>query len=100
VLAVAILCAHAVMRHGEEAQTIRRCMDNPGPFQIWMERDGCTTHNLVKLPDGRTGDKIQVKGEDGLQYEVTDYVPKCGILCKIENWLNDTKRAKRIWRAN
>ena len=100
VLAAVVLGAHAVMRHGDEALAIRKCMDNPGPFQVWLEKDGCVTHNLVKLPTGKVGDQIQIKGQDGNQYEVTAYVPKCGILCKIENWLNETKGARRIWRAN
>jgi hypothetical protein len=102
-LAACVMCAaiilgvHAIERHGSDAVAIRKCMDDRGPFQKWLERDGCATHNLVKLDDGRVGDQITVKGEDGRTYEVTSYVPKCGILCQIENWLNQTKGAKRIW---
>ena len=90
--ALVYLCAHAIEKHGDDARTVRQCMNDQGPFAVWLQRDGCS-HNLVKLPDGRTGDQIQIKGEDGRVHEVTSLIPRKGILEKIENnWRQQNRR--------
>ena len=48
---------HADYKH-PEAEIIRKCYDNGDTFEVWMEPDKGTFHCLVKLPDGRTGDRI------------------------------------------
>ena len=46
---------HAVMRHGDDAVSIRRCLDKSGPQQVWLSRDKSTWYLLCQLPDTRWG---------------------------------------------
>jgi hypothetical protein len=70
-------------------------MDERVPLAIWQQPDG-RCHNLVELPGGRIGDQITTVGKDGRTYELTSFVPRCGILCKIEQWLTRSKGAVKI----
>jgi hypothetical protein len=88
-----VLCAaviygiHALEQHGADAQAVRRCMDERGPLAIWQQPDGCTTHNLVTLDDGRTGDQIRIEAQNGKEYEKTSFIPRNGNLERIIEWL-------------
>ena len=102
-LLAVILCAaviygiHALKQHGMDAQTVRNCMDDPNNIlEIWKQPDG-RCHNLVKLDGERkVGDMVTEKGADGRTYEITSLIPKCGILCQIEEWLKG-KGYQQIW---
>lgn len=95
--AAVILGVHALEQHGSDAQAVRRCMDERGPFAIWAEKDGCTIHNLVNLEGERkVGDQIRIVAQDGKEYEKTSFIPRNGVLEKIERWLSG-KGAVRIF---
>ena len=98
VAGVVVLSDHAVIQHGSDAETVRRCLDKNGVIQIWTEKDGCTTHNLTPLDGQRkVGDQVRITGMDGQVYEKTSFIPRCGVLCKIEQWLQG-KGAVQTWQ--
>lgn len=71
--AVIIVQAHAVQRHGADAEAIRKCLDNKGPQQLWRARDGATFYRLCQLDDGRWGLQSIVK-EGEVWYEKTAFI--------------------------
>ena len=91
VAAVAVLPqVHAELRHGSDALSIRQCLDQRGPQQVWRSNDRTTFYRLCQLDDGRWGlqaaiwDKVLdrlvektafVKGE-GSWSELTQYLAK------------------------
>ena len=102
-LLAVILCAaviygiHALQQHGMDAQAVRKCMNDPSNLlAVWRQPDG-RCHNLVKLDGEReVGDMVTAEGKDGQTYEITSLIPKCGILCQIEKWL-EGKGYQQIW---
>ena len=92
-----ILCAHA-LKHGEDAQIVRQCAADPqNLLSQWSDPNTQCTHNIVKLPGHQreAGDQIRTT-KDGQDLEVTSFIPRCGVLCKIEEWLSG-KGAVKVW---
>jgi putative hemolysin len=87
--------AHAVTKHGTDADAVRECMENDGPMQVWVKPDG-RVMNICKLPDGRFG----VMVTDGTR-EITSFIYRAGkgcktILAQVENYLRNMG-AQRIY---
>lgn len=64
---------HAVQRHGADAEAIRKCLDENGPFQVWRTLDGETFYRLCQLDDGRWGLQAITK-EGSTWYEKTAFI--------------------------
>lgn len=78
---------HALENHStSEVIAIRKCVQNQGPFMQFRERDKITFHLLCRLDDGRIGDQIVEKTENGL-VEKTSFIPQDGTLNSIIKWL-------------
>lgn len=89
--AACVYGTHAVIRHGEEAEAVRKCLENNDPLQTWVKPDGRVIY-ICRLPDGRFG--VQVR--DGIR-EITSYIKnKMSRLNQVEAWLHNI-RAERIW---
>jgi hypothetical protein len=80
ILAAALLAAasvvvhsHAVSRHGADAEAIRKCLDNNGPYQTWRSFDGDTFYRLCRLEDERWGLQAITK-EAGEWHEKTAFI--------------------------
>jgi len=71
--AVVVVQSHAVKRHGSEAEAIRKCLDNNGPFQIWRALDGETFYRLCQLDDEQWGLQAITK-EGNTWYEKTAFI--------------------------
>ncbi len=50
-----VVHAHAVQRHGAEAEAIRACLDQNGPYQHWRAFDRETFYRICQLEDGKWG---------------------------------------------
>jgi hypothetical protein len=83
---VVVVQSHAVQRHGEEAEAIRKCLDNNGPFQIWRAFDGETFYRLCQLDDERWGLQAIVK-EGKTWVEKTAFVRGDGSWKALMNYL-------------
>lgn len=80
-----IVGQHATAKHGDEAESIRKCLSNNGPYQVWRDRTG-DLYKLCKLADGRWG--AQIIAKDGAEYyEKTAYVKGDGAWNTIMRWL-------------
>ena len=80
-----ILSAHAFERHGEEAVSIRRCLDNNGPVMVYKHKSESAWYLLCHLNDGRFG--IQAVTEDG--HEKTAFVRKDGSFSETMRYLRE-----------
>ena len=65
--------SHAVSRHGADAEAIRKCLENNGPYQIWRSFDGDTFYHLCQLEDERWGLQAITK-EAGEWHEKTAFI--------------------------
>jgi len=80
-----ILSAHAFERHGEEAVSIRRCLDNNGPVMVYKHKYESTWYLLCHLKDSRFG--IQSVTEDG--HEKTAFIRKDGSFSETMKYLRE-----------
>jgi putative hemolysin len=62
---------HAVVQHGAEAEAVRNCLNQNGPFAVWQKPDGRFLR-LCQLPDGHFG--AQICKDEGCLHEITAYV--------------------------
>jgi len=73
VAAIVVVHAHAVIRHGTDAEAVRKCLENKGPHQLWRSNDGITFYRLCELEDGRWG--LQAILKDGnIWHEKTAFI--------------------------
>jgi len=75
---------HAVLQHGTEALAVRQSCSN-NVFVVWKEPCGCE-HNLTRMPSGKVGDMI-TKTDGVNKVEISSFIPKDGVLGRIEYWL-------------
>lgn len=74
-----------------EAQSIRDCLDNNGPYQVWRSLDKMQFFFICQFEPGRWGIQI-VRGDNA--DEQTAFQPDgCDTLGKLVNWL--TRQAVR-----
>ena len=86
VIAMLVTCTHAVIKHGIDAELVRKCMDEQGPFAKWVKLDGRVIW-LCQLPDGRYGIQIRDPWE---QREITSFPKdKMTRLDQVEQWLRN-----------
>lgn len=71
--AAVVVHAHAVERHGAEAEAVRKCLENKGPYQLWRSRDSNTFYRLCELDDGRWGLQAILK-EGNVWHEKTAFI--------------------------
>lgn len=57
------LNAHAIARHGNDAWTVRTCLDNNGPVQVWRAFDKATYYLICQTGNQEYG--IQPVAKDG-----------------------------------
>ncbi len=85
-LAGIIFCAHAVVRHGSEAQAVRNCIDQGGTIQTWFNLSNGREAIVCQLNETTFGIQIIVKGR-----EVTSFIKnKMHNLRQIENYLGNS----------
>lgn len=78
--------AHAVARHGSDAEAVRKCLQDNDPYQTWVKPDGRVIH-LCHLPDGRWG--VQIRDSSGI-HEITSLIKnKMSKLSQVEQWLHN-----------
>lgn len=83
--------AHAVVKHGEDANMVRRCMEEKGPVETWVKPDGREI-NVCKIADGI----YVIMVSDGTR-EITSFIKaKMSRLSQIEQYLRNMG-AERIW---
>ncbi len=56
-----VVHTHAVEQHGADAEAIRKCLDDKGPYQLWRSFDGDTFYRVCQLDDDRWGLQAIVK---------------------------------------
>jgi hypothetical protein len=49
---------HATQKHGEDAWTVRECINNNGPIESWDNPDTNRTAHIVCTPEGKFGIQI------------------------------------------
>jgi len=76
---------HAFLRHGDDAATIRRCLDDNGAYQTWAKADG-TFYQVCKLPDGRWGLQAIIR-DAGRWVEKTAFVKGDGSWSALTRYL-------------
>jgi len=70
---IVVVHEHAVQRHGSDAESIRQCLDDKGPYQLWRNLDGQTYYKLCQFDDSRWGLQAIVK-EGDVWHEKTAFV--------------------------
>jgi len=78
------LSAHAVQRHGAEAEAVRRCMDKNGPTLVFKNRVDPTYYLMCQLDNGKWG--IQAVDESG--NEKTAFVPRDGLYKSVRAYID------------
>jgi hypothetical protein len=88
---------HAVLKHGAEATSIRRCLDSNGPNEVWE----FTSHRrkgffifTCQLDDGKWGIQILQRTKLGQWIEKTAFVVKDGSAFQLKEYV--TARAVRF----
>lgn len=91
------MLAHPVLKHGEEATSIRRCLERNGPNEIWKftshRRKGFFIFTCL-LDDGRWGIQIAQLTKLGEWIEKTAFVIKDGTPFQLKEYI--TARAIRF----
>jgi Flp pilus assembly pilin Flp len=77
---------HAVLRHGDEALAIRRCLENKGPQQVWKKFGSERFILVCKLDDGRLGIQIVQKVKEKWE-EITAFIPENGTPTQVRAYL-------------
>jgi hypothetical protein len=83
------MSAHAVLKHGEEAKAIRKCIDNNGPDSTWTFTSHRRKDHFIRtcqLPDGRWGIQIIQATARGL-IERTAFVIKDGTFFQLKEYV-------------
>lgn len=71
---------HAIIRHGNDAEQVRKCASSNSPFMIWQKFNSDRYHCLYDMPDGRVGDQIsQLEQRTGLWHEITSFIFDMGL---------------------
>jgi hypothetical protein len=88
--------AHALEKHGEDAQAVRQCMENNDPLEMWTKLTDGRVFWVCRLEDGRFGIMIT----DGNK-EVTSFVYRAskGLkvkLSQVEYYLRNNVGALRV----
>jgi len=81
---------HAARQHTTDAQQIRTCLRDNGPYQIFLSRDNVTYYLLCELPDGRWGlQAIVMRTVNGIKAwcERTAFVPNNGSWYELMRYL-------------
>ena len=86
---------HAVVRHGTDAELVRKCLEDNGPVQQWRKLDSSRYHKLCVLPDGRIGDQIVQLDDDGIWHEITSFVRQESTLDDVVRALS--REAIKVW---
>lgn len=88
---------HANAVHGvAEAQSVRDCLNKYGPTMTYREPNG-VIHRLCLDPDtGKWGDLI-TKIINGVETEVTSFIPKAGVLARILEWFE--RKGATKWKS-
>lgn len=82
---------HAVAKHGEDAEQVRRCMETKGPMQTWVKPDGRVIY-VCQVEWQKFGIMIT----DGT-HEITSYIKeKLKTLGDIERYLHNIGADKLI----
>lgn len=87
--------SHAVVRHGTDAELVRKCLEDQGPVQQWQKLDSTRYHKLCILPDGRIGDQIVQLDDNGVWHEITSFVRQESTLDDVVRAL--AKEAVKVW---
>jgi len=88
---------HAVQAHGEEAEAIRKCLNDNGPNSTWQFMPGKKADHYIfctKMDDGRWGIQIAQRTKAGKWLEKTSFVVKDGRLNQLIEYV--TARAIEI----
>lgn len=81
-----IVHAHAVQRHGTDAENIRKCLNDKGPYQVWKAMGEDTFYRICQLDDSRWGLQAILKvGE--VWHEKTAFIPKDGTWKALTEYL-------------
>lgn len=86
---------HAIVRHGTDAELVRKCLEDNGPVQQWRKNDSSRYHKLCILPDGRIGDQIVQLDDDGVWHEITSFVRQESSLDDVVRAL--AREAVKVW---
>lgn len=73
----------ADLKHGPEAEDIRRCLEDKGPFMVFASRDKSTFYFLCEISKGVWG--VQARAKDG--GERTVFIPKDGSWKEVVKYL-------------
>ena len=83
---------HAVKKHGAEAETIRKCLNDNGPDQVWKftshrrnnhfiqcgkldgDRDFWGIRIIQRMKDGRYEERTSFVVKDGTRQQMVEYV--------------------------
>ena len=77
VAAIIVVHSHAVSRHCTDAEAIRKCLNDKGPYQVWKAIDDNTFYRICQLDDSRWGLQAIIKvGE--VWHEKTAFIAKDG----------------------
>lgn len=87
--------SHAVVRHGTDAEIVRKCLEDNGPVQQWKKYDSTRYHRLCVLPDGRIGDQIVQLDDDGVWHEITSFIRQESSMEDVMRVL--AKEAVKVW---
>jgi hypothetical protein len=88
---------HAKAKHGLEAAKIRKCMDHPGPHDVWKMTSSHYPNHFIRtcrLEDGRWGLQIIQWTKDRIWREKTSFVVKDGTREQLTEYL--TARAQEF----
>ena len=85
---------HAIVQHGADAEAVRNCLNQNGPFAVWQKPDGRFLR-LCQLPDGHYG--TQICKDEGCLHEITAYIKNK--MTRIEQLIKylENMGAKQIW---
>jgi hypothetical protein len=90
------LSAHAVEKHGDEAERVRQCLNDKGEIQVWFRPGTDRYIRVCEVEPGMFG--IQIVRKDGwIWKEITSFIKnKFHRLDLIERYLSN-QGAVKIW---
>ena len=83
---VVVVHAHAVQRHGMDAEAIRKCLNDKGPYQVWKAMGEDTFYRICQLDDMRWGLQAIVKVGD-VWHEKTAFIRSDGTWKALTEYL-------------